>query len=359
MTQQTIDFDRGEQLSLLRQVRIEKGITADGSGVSEAAQKSVLRAIDELAGYERGRVRECWASIDTIAGIAGIHRRQTIRAIEVLEARSLIICERRWNSAIPAVRNHYRVVWNELALLVGRQQSQPSRPEAETGPVTATNAMTAAAGTAGTEGPNPSLVDRDRMPIKQHRGEFQTPDHSAMVSDQSAMVTDHSAMVSNHSAMVAHNPPYPQERSATTRRASDPRGAAAEVLFFPDRSSSNETVLAEAFQSIGLVYWRPLVEQFTHLGVDHVLRAIATYRVNASRMRGPGALVSYLRFGAWPVDGIVDPDRAAAQSQREAQRRITQQRSNEATHLIRQYRSQRWSDEQIEHELARRGLEWP
>lgn len=95
------------------------------------------------------------------------------------------------------------------------------------------------------------------------------------------------------------------------------------------------------------------------IAINHDSDAIAMHRVNQTRLRGAGAVVTFLRFGAWPVDGLVDPDRAAALAQRVNEQRLAQRRASEATHLIRHLRSQRWSEEQIEAELHKRGLEWP
>ena len=149
--QQTFDWTRAEQLgtldrSVLPCVNIREGKRS--VGVTSAAMKSVLRAIDSF-----GRGRECWPSEHTLAEQSGLSVRTVKRAVRALVELSVLCCERRGRLTL----NHYRIVWNELALLT----SEHAVKRAE---------------------------------------------RSAMVSERSAMVSERSAMVSERSAMLALEP---------------------------------------------------------------------------------------------------------------------------------------------------------
>ena len=148
--QSEIDFNRGEQRRLLNNAKCVRR-EVKGTGVSPAAQKAVLNAIDAKAVYKIGQISECWAAIETIASVAGLSERQTKRAIKALLSASLITCERKWNHTSQSIRNHYRIVWSELALIL--------RPKC-----------------------------RDDT--------LQSGDQSAVTSDQSAVTSDQSAVTS-------------------------------------------------------------------------------------------------------------------------------------------------------------------
>jgi hypothetical protein len=100
-----INLDRGFQLGLLRDVQLPM------------LPKAVLRVIDDSGS-------ECFKCQDTIAGEVGVKRRETVgRAIAELTRLSLITVDLK-KSRYGKVTNHYRVVWNELELLVARQRNQ-------------------------------------------------------------------------------------------------------------------------------------------------------------------------------------------------------------------------------------------
>jgi AraC-like DNA-binding protein len=103
--QQQFDWTRAEQLGLL-----ERAVLPRRPGVSSAALKSVLKAID---GFGRGR--EAWPSEATLAQCCGFSERTVRRALAALVELSLLIVQRHGGLTL----NHYRVVWTELALLAG------------------------------------------------------------------------------------------------------------------------------------------------------------------------------------------------------------------------------------------------
>ena len=114
--QQHLDFTRGEQGELLRKACLPSVVASDGGKVKDAVLKSVLKSIDYF-----GRGREAFPTVQTIAADVGYSVRHVKRAIEALEALSLIIKRkkaRRTADGRWATPNHYRIVWTELALLV-------------------------------------------------------------------------------------------------------------------------------------------------------------------------------------------------------------------------------------------------
>ena len=147
--QTEFDWTRADQLGV-----VERWEAPRVPGVSGAALKSVLRAIDSY-----GRGREAWPSEATLARDCGLGVRTVKRAVKALGALSLLIVERRG----PHTVNHYRIVWTELALRCR--------------------------GSAGN-----------------------LPERSATVSERSATVSERSAMVALHEV-----PPWPPKRQGNDK----------------------------------------------------------------------------------------------------------------------------------------------
>lgn len=127
--QQRLDFDRPRQNHLLRSLWLpdSKRILPSGKRVSLATIKTVLRAI---ADYGSGR--ECWPSEETLAATCGLSRGTVSRALHVLKANSLVICQLKRTENGKAVVNHYRVVWSEVAVL-------PTKPKDRCAPNASTD----------------------------------------------------------------------------------------------------------------------------------------------------------------------------------------------------------------------------
>lgn len=131
MKQQTIDFTRGEQLAMIAGAKIP---APTGRGVSPSSVKFVLRTIDDFA---RGGL--CWASQETIAARTDLSDRTVRRALTILEELSLI-CVERQRGQDGKSRNHYTIVWSELALLqLPRRSASTPEPTGRTRPVGQTN----------------------------------------------------------------------------------------------------------------------------------------------------------------------------------------------------------------------------
>lgn len=118
--QQELDFPRGEQLALLRAAVLPATVRTKHGGVRGSLLKSVLKAIDD-----HGRGRQCYVKAETLKIEVGCSLAQVKRAIEALESMSLICRERKRTPKGPSC-NHYRIVWNELALLDSRSVAKQS-----------------------------------------------------------------------------------------------------------------------------------------------------------------------------------------------------------------------------------------
>ena len=117
--------------------------------------------------------------------------------------------------------------------------------------------------------------------------------------------------------------------------------------------------IGQALKGVDITLWRQFAVEFEPLGLQAVLDAIAMYRANVGRLTGgPGAIVMFLRHGAWPRDDLVSPAQATAIADREAVERERWRHESQVTTFIRDCRRRHMSDEQIESELAARGWEW-
>ena len=118
--QKPLDFLRGEQLNLLRDVELPRDAKDKaGKGVRATALKAMLYAIDQFA---RGRAGGCVASVATLAAAANIGRRTATRAVEVLQLLGLVCVTgdgvRGYHAGQPT--NRYTIVWSELRVRVDR-----------------------------------------------------------------------------------------------------------------------------------------------------------------------------------------------------------------------------------------------
>jgi hypothetical protein len=295
--QRTIDYERGEQLGILRDARLPSVNTTDGGAVSANVLKSVLRAVDD-----HGRGRTCWVTQQTIAHEACISVRQAQRATWCLsEALGVLAVERQAiGRGQMKTCNFYTIVWTELVLLC------PSR--------------------------------RLPRPVKAPHQSASTTDQSASTTDQSASTTDQSAIVAYRSAFEAQQEtPHP------------PTSPAA------DRSSglSDWRKVEEELVKTGIVDWQtPIVVARSRVTPDHVLRVLQHYRA-ADGVYGPGALHRRL-MRCHPA---IDPDKGwpnlPHHAKTDAHREQFQARR--LRELVIEGRRQRMTDEEIK-QLLRREL---
>lgn len=264
-------FSRGAQLQMLRDCQLPTLKKIRGNIL-----KSVLRVIDDHA----GRNVEAWPSQETIATEAVISYRQAQRAIAVLVELSLI-CVRRVplsGGGRTGCRNHYRIVWNELAL---RCPPIPSEHDQTDGSV----ALVA----TDLRAPGGALVERDlhapqRRPTRPGEPTYAPP--GAQEAPTKRTRTDH----------------HPQ--SPPSDETELPADWAAVVKAFEGKQAIVRDLAAEY-----------LAKGSTAIEFREVLTrawAIAETPANAGRFTNPaGAVASFIRRGSWPVAGVVTPEAAA------------------------------------------------
>lgn len=307
--QQRFDFDRAEQLGLLEQAVLPKR-----PGVSQAACKAVLKAIDNY-----GRGREAWPSCDTLAVNTGLSVRTVKRALRVLTELSLIVVDRRGVLTL----NHYRIVWSELAIL-----AKPKRER---------SAMVA-------------LPGNERSATVALRN-----------PERSAMVAPRSATVSPRSAMVALEPL--EETTEETPPPTNHHFGPSSCPSGPLEPSQNQNQEEEALEfliskadSLGLYSASVVVEAVERTSPEHVAEILQHYDRCGDRY-GPGALCTRLRRASlarppeagWPPASESSDSgplwRLASGLSPDAERRRAA--------LIRHGQRSGWSHEQIQRAIIR------
>jgi len=264
--QTEFEFGRGEQLDILRRVRLVTRRGKDGITVSPKCQRAVLRVIDDHA--RPGR--PAWISYGTIATESDYGVRTVKRAIEVLCDQSLLVLGKRRIGK--TLVNTYRVVWTELYLLTDQ-----------------------------------SAVPTDQSAVPT--------DQSAVPTDQSAVTTDQSAVTALKPSLTAQEPPPPTVPEPTTD--------AEEEEICESEKDGIETVVAELRRDGLATAADTAAALLARVGtIDAAVeaireaRAIVALPANRPRLRSiPGAIAWYLSHGVWPTP-LVSPaaQRAAAKA---------------------------------------------
>ena len=334
MKQQQLDFDRGSQLALLRDAVLPSRTAKDGRGVSAAAQRAVLRVIDD-----HGRGHEAWLGFETIA-LESSHGVRTVkRAVEVLAAASLLIVQPRRCPA-GVVCNHYRIVWSELALLRRPARENDTPAPVRLGAPTSGHESAVRLASPVTQAALGNQAERGSVAVDERpervSGAVCAPERSATITDRSATITDRSATMARKapgSAPEAPPPPTPAT-SEWAAAAAKFRGRIGQI----DRLAEDARAAGESAAAFA----------------GRVAAAIATAEANASKLASvTGAAVYFLRCGAWPVDDLVDPTAANAAA---AKRRATDERqtwSSKIMGIVRDGRRRKVADEKIREVLAR------
>ena len=118
------------------------------------------------------------------------------------------------------------------------------------------------------------------------------------------MTPDQSAVTADQSAVTAH-------QSAFEGRFIEPPLSAQETP--PPTPSTNDTAdwaaAADCLKSAGVSFSDRLAGTARAKGMtpDDVTQIVVTYQANRSKLRGPGAIVTRIRDGAWPCNGIRPP----------------------------------------------------
>lgn len=300
--QKKIDFNRAEQLAMIRTAAIDSTPTRSGN-VSAHLARLVLRLIDDHGG---GRV--CWLSFETLAREAGVSVRQAKRAVEALQSRSLIAVERRRTPAGPTC-NHYSVVWSELCLLCpDRRPDDPNRLQS-------------------IDGREPTKVT------------FSPTKVTFSPTQSDTYVT--------RSAPEAPKEPPPPAPSIAVRQA----GSAAVGVLVSIGVATAPALVDDLIRS-GL----PVSEIESR---SRTASAALSVAANRRLFRRPAAAAAYfVRFGIWPAEGVQDPAAAAGAVAAKRDRIRRQFRSSRARELIHVGRRSGHDDDTICAALAAEGLGW-
>ncbi|MEZ6097263.1 MAG: hypothetical protein R3C03_24070 [Pirellulaceae bacterium] len=80
--------------------------------------------------------------------------------------------------------------------------------------------------------------------------------------------------------------------------------------------------LGKLFYSINLKLWKKFQIEFANIDIDHVKRAIDTYKANKDNGLLPESVIHYLRYGAWPgKQEIKTPEQIQAINESKQRRR--------------------------------------
>jgi hypothetical protein len=130
---------------------------------------------------------------------------------------------------------------------------------------------------------------------------------------------------------IPKDPPPPKSNANSDDRKQDRAAADFGKPLAADaatESIDDEAEIATELKSAGIDRTRPLAKEFRGRSAE-VREAVATYRANRSKLRTPGAIVDFLRSGAWPVEGV----RSLDEIQRQRERIAIERRERDAERL--------------------------
>ena len=404
--QLSIDFDRARQLCLIKDWR---PVTVDR--VSGTALKAVLAQINQ---YGRGRV--CFVSQSRLGQECGIHERTCRRAIAVLQSMGILIAVRTHAAeGSRLTTNQYRIVWSQLAVIVerqGRYQSALARestdlPDASAGPSDTradqrdtradrwfecqgqTDLPDTSAGPSDTRtDQRDTRADQFSKPRCPNRPDT-SADQQGIRCNQQGIRYDQQGIRRNQqdTGVLLHCITLPETNyTAPLPPKVDPEPGgrmAAEVLVLesPGQAAANgdglrrpaardprapaqpSTAIERLLADAGVELWARCAAEFEHLGPEVIQAAIATYRANRAKLRGPQAIVYALRNGIWPARGMAPlkppdpPDVQRARLEQEKQLRLAQSQETLRYEIIVAGRRKKLSDREIGQRLAARGLD--
>lgn len=250
-------LNRNRQLQIIRDcVLPENGV------VSTVVMKAVLKALDDRIG---ARNKECWPSQATLAKNVGLKdRKQVQRAIDALENDLSVIYVRRGPRAgggRGGTVNHYRIVWNELALLCPTEAINQRDQSDSTVPLVADDQSDNYAGPKRQIDPTNGTVLSHEAKEKRPRSANQPPNPLSPIAD---LPPEWAAVVKD----------FQEKQAIVAELASEHRSAGVTAAEFRER-------IAGAW-------------------------AVVELPENASKFEKPaGAVAWYLRKGDWPVDGVI------------------------------------------------------
>ena len=118
--QQEINWNRGKQLRMLREIEIPTVRWSERTSSSGALIKSVLRQLDDYGGG-----RSCWPGLDTVARDLGRGERTVRMACAALELLGLIHRQRKL-CPDGKTRLHFVIFWDQVEFCWARRAEQPA-----------------------------------------------------------------------------------------------------------------------------------------------------------------------------------------------------------------------------------------
>lgn len=276
-------LSRGRQLEVLRDCQIPKvpGV------VSGIVLKAVLRVLDDHIG---GRQKECWPCQDTIAREAGLTNRKHVqRAIKALEDRSLIYKERRgkFGAGRAGAPNHYRIIWNEVALLCPDESIRQAASEDSRKNDQRDSAV--------------PLVPGDQRDFSSRPTGQSVPTNGTALSQEPPSKRPRSA----------HRPQPPFETAEWAAVVDEFAGRQSAIRRLAEEHRDNGYTPAE--------FRERLVEAW----------AVVTLPENRGRFDKPaGAVAWFLRNDSWPVEKVTTPAVAIAEAARRSAKAAAEMRAD-------------------------------
>lgn len=281
-SQQQIDFSRAEQLAILRDCQLPKGL-----GVAPSTLKLVLKIMDDY-----GRGRESFMAIPRLARDCNVGEKQVGRAIAILKERSLLLVELK-KSELGTVVNHYRIVWSELMLLRKERttRSEPSGSDRTFQPDRKDICDRAIGHFGGSDG----TFRADRKVICEGQG------HPIGEKIERINASKRTLNASNReSAVVIERIEVSEERQWDH--------------------------LCDELQAEGLASSVAREARLQGMPLKQLDAILCDYRANRTRLLGAGALAHRIREGVWPVPGIISAAEKIRQEDEHLAKRLQQMR---------------------------------
>lgn len=300
--QKKLDFERGDQLAAINELEFSGYFTVPSEGKTQqrihaVILKAVLLQLDHFCRGKQG-----FPSQELMARRLGISTATLRRAYSILESLSLIIRTRQSvGDGTRTVSTRYTIVYTECRLLADRSPVTDQMHQSSSSETTATSA-------------DRPLTDEQRT-----------------LTDQYRPLTD-------------------EDRTLTGERLSDQKR----------KEPPQPDVAAEAISILrrGGVSARVAIELSGEHSAELIKNVVMEYENNRARLKGPGSIVYRLRYGEWPSNGVITPNRMAEAMEARAAKLAHDEREGTRYRVITSMRRAGQSDAEIEACLASIGLDW-
>lgn len=146
--------------------------------------------------------------------------------------------------------------------------------------------------------------------------------------------------------VIPNTPPPPKESQPTSLPVAFVATRPAADVFHSESGTESLAKIERDLRSIGIERAKPLALEFAQRAVA-VSEAVQVFRAHRTRFSGPGAVVDFLRCGAWPVDGIKSIDEMQLATSKAAAKRLAADLERQRFAEARASPMQGWSDEEL------------